>query len=140
VETVPGAHLERKRFALAAHFRQTPQDRVGELEEAVRRVAGNHPGLRVTGGKKIFELRPALAWDKGKALLFLLESLGLDRPDVVPLYIGDDETDEDAFGAIRDRGMGLVVRGEDDERTTAAHYVLDDADEVRTFLETLATG
>jgi trehalose-phosphatase len=101
-------------------------------------VASAHPELRKTGGKKIFELRPGIPWDKGKALLFLLDVLGLDREDVLPIYVGDDETDEDAFDAIRERGLGVVVRGEDDDRPTAAHLALEDPAQARAFLEELA--
>jgi trehalose-phosphatase len=138
VESIPGAILERKRFAIATHFRMAEEARVPELEHAVARAAGVHPRLRRTGGKKIFELRPDLAWDKGRALRSLLGVLGLERPDVCPLYVGDDETDEDAFRAIGDDGLGLVVRGEADDRPTAADYALADTDETRAFLERLA--
>ena len=49
-------------------------------------------------------------WDKGKALQHLLEALGLDKSkDVMPLYIGDDRTDEDAFKVLRDRGLGCGI-------------------------------
>jgi alpha,alpha-trehalase len=140
VEAVPGARVERKAFAIAAHFRQVPEERVEEVGEAVRRVAAGHPRLRTTGGKKILELRPALEWDKGRALLWLAEVLGLDEPGVVAVYVGDDETDEDAFRAVRDRGLGVVVRGEADERSTAARYALRDTTEVRVFLDGLAAG
>lgn len=133
LDDIPGAHLERKRFAIAVHFRQVDPDRVAAVESAVEQAATE--ALRVTGGKQILELRPALDWDKGRALLSLLETLGLDGPDVVPIYVGDDVTDEDALRAIADRGIGLVVRGEDDERETAAHYTLADPDEVVRFLD-----
>jgi trehalose 6-phosphate phosphatase len=47
---------------------------------------------------QVLEIRPAIAWDKGKAVDFLLSSLGLaDSSEVFPVYIGDDRTDEDAF-------------------------------------------
>lgn len=47
---------------------------------------------------QVLEVRPVIDWDKGKAVEFLLRSLGLsDSEDVVPIYIGDDRTDEDAF-------------------------------------------
>ncbi len=56
-------------------------------------------------GKKVFELRPRFDWDKGKAVLWLLRALGQTGADILPFYIGDDLTDEDAFRALRDRGI-----------------------------------
>jgi trehalose-phosphatase len=47
---------------------------------------------------QVFEVRPVIDWNKGKAVEFLLESLGLnENEDVLPIYVGDDKTDEDAF-------------------------------------------
>jgi trehalose-phosphatase len=137
LDPVAGARIERKTFAVAVHFRQVAEERVPEVEAAVAEVAAAHPRLRRTGGKKVFELRPDVDWDKGRALLWLLEVLGLSGDEVLPIYVGDDETDEDAFRAIRERGLGVVVRGEGDQRTTAARYALRDTDEARSFLELL---
>jgi alpha,alpha-trehalase len=134
---VAGARIERKTFAVAIHFRQVAESLVPAVEVAVAEVSALHPNLRRTGGKKVFELRPNVDWDKGKALLWLLDVLGLDRPEVVPIYVGDDETDEDAFDAIRMRGLGIVVRGEDDDRPSSARFALRDTDEARAFLELL---
>ena len=66
----------------------------------------------------------------------LANVLELD-PDVLPVYVGDDETDEDAFRAVRDRGLGVVVRGEGDDRPTLARYTLRDSVETRAFVELL---
>jgi trehalose-6-phosphatase len=55
--------------------------------------------LKVTPGKMVYEIQPKIDWDKGEAVLYLLEGLDLDREDVVPIYLGDDITDEDAFEA-----------------------------------------
>jgi len=137
LEDIPGARVERKRFAIAVHYRGMDDSYLETLEQRVDQVAAQEPELRKSGGKKVFELRPNVDWDKGKALLSLLEALGLDSGEVVPLFIGDDVTDEDAFQAIRDRGIGIVVG--DDERQTAAHYALYDPGEVRPFLEALLT-
>lgn len=61
-------------------------------------ILSEYPKLRLTQGRKVLEIRPTIKWDKGKALEFLLESLGFaNSNDVLPIYIGDDRTDEDAF-------------------------------------------
>ncbi|MFO8175820.1 MAG: trehalose-phosphatase [Longimicrobiales bacterium] len=139
VAELDGAFVERKRFAVAVHFRKAEAGAEPRIEEWARRTEAEIPELRLTGGKKIFELRPDLEWDKGKALLHLLEVLGFGREKsrAVPVYIGDDLTDEDAFRVIRSHGLGIVVRGEDDERVTAARYALEDPGQVREFLESL---
>ena len=135
LEDIHGVRVERKRFAIAVHYRAMDDAYLEALEERVNEVAAQEPDLRKSGGKKVFELRPNIDWGKGKALLSLLETLDISSGDVMPLFIGDDVTDEDAFRAIRDRGIGIVVG--DDERPTAAHYALHDPGEVRAFLETL---
>lgn len=132
---VPGAQVEPKRFTVAVHYRRVPEGRFAEVEAAVDRQVAAHPELRKAHGKKVFELRPDLDWDKGRAVLWVLEALGLDRPGVVPLYVGDDVTDEDAFRALAERGIGILVAEE--PRETAARYRLRDPDEVRAFLERL---
>jgi trehalose-phosphatase len=130
--------VEPKRFAVAVHFRLAQEADLPRIERAVDAAVAAHPELRKTLGKKIFELRPALEWDKGKALLWLLEQLG--RESVLPLFpffIGDDLTDEDAFRAVKGRGLGILVA--DAPRVTAADYSLRDPEEVREFLTVLSS-
>ena len=132
---IAGARIERKRFSIAIHYRKVKEEKTASVKEMVEEVAGYHSDLRQSGGKKIFELQPKIDWHKGKALLWLLEELELDGPDVVPLYLGDDVTDEDAFKTLRQRGIGIVVM--DEPRPTEAHYRLNDPDEVEEFLTRL---
>ena len=134
---IPGHAVERKRFALAIHYRRAAAADAARIARAVDRIAGRHPLLRQGSGKKVWRLQPDVAWDKGRAVLLLLERLGLDRPEIVPIYIGDDLTDEDALHALHGRGVGIVVRGEDHARETAAQYALADCDDVRRLLELL---
>jgi trehalose 6-phosphate phosphatase len=136
LDKVDGAQVERKKFAIAVHFRRVAEDQRSEVERAVDEVLSQSDGLRKTGGKMIFELRPDIDWDKGKALSWLLQKLDLDRRDVVPIYLGDDLTDEDALREIEERGIGILVR--DEARPTHARYALEDTAEVRIFLQTLA--
>ncbi len=133
---IAGVRVERKRFAVAVHFREAAAAAVQAVAAVVEAVLTEVRGLRRTGGKMIFELRPDFDWDKGRAVLFLLEKLELDRPEILPFYLGDDLTDEDAFRALRGRGIGILVRDED--RPTCAEYALESPEEVRIFLDRLA--
>ncbi|HEX8436880.1 trehalose-phosphatase [Archangium sp.] len=134
--SVPGAGLERKRFSVAVHWRHVEEARVPEVERVVAEVLARHPRLRRSGGKKVFEVRPDIDWHKGRAVEWLLRELGLAHEGVLPVFVGDDLTDEDAFEALQGRGLGLVVRG-DEARPTAADYALEDVEEVRRLLELL---
>ncbi len=77
-------------------------------------------------------MRPDIAWDKGRAVLWLLEALRLDRSGVLPFYLGDDVTDEDAFKALADCGIGVLVGSP--SYLTNATYGLRDTGEVGDFL------
>ncbi len=131
-----GVVIERKPFAIAVHTRRARSDeeRV-KAQELATDVGSRHPGLIVRGGKEIRELRPALAWDKGHAVAHLLEAL---HPDSVPMYIGDDETDEDAFAEVRRRfGIGVLV-GEARGSDTWAEFTLPTTTDALHFLSLLA--
>lgn len=132
---VEGALLEPKRYSIAVHYRLVREEHVPIVERAVDCIVDEDPRLKKAHGKKVFEIRPDIDWDKGKALLFLLEALGLDRPDVVPVYIGDDVTDEDAFRELVDRGVGFLVS--DVPKVTHARYWLQAPWEVYALFEKL---
>ncbi|MFW6126472.1 MAG: trehalose-phosphatase, partial [Chloroflexota bacterium] len=132
---IAGARVERKQFSIAVHYRMVEDDQVAAVEERVDRVAAQESGLRKSHGKKVFELGPDVDWDKGKAVLWLLETLYMDGWKTVPLFIGDDLTDENAFRAIRGWGVTIVVGV--GERETAAEYCLCDTGEVLQLLEGL---
>jgi trehalose 6-phosphate phosphatase len=141
--SIEGALVEPKKTSVAAHYRLVSDEERPRVKEIVDAMLGEHPNeLKVTPGKMVYEIQPKIDWDKGKAVLYLLEALDLDRDDVVPLYLGDDITDEHAFEALADRGLGIFVgRADDPEvagRTTAADYVLHTMQEVEKFLDTLA--
>jgi trehalose 6-phosphate phosphatase len=132
---LPGVLVEPKRFATSVHFRLADERDVPRIERAVDDAVAAVPGLRKAHGKKLFEIRPDLDWHKGRALLWLLENLGLEGAGVLPFYLGDDLTDEDAFQALRGRGIGILVT--DEPRETGADYQLRDTLEVRELLDRL---
>jgi trehalose 6-phosphate phosphatase len=137
---IPGVVVEHKRFGVAVHYRNAARDRVGEVAAAVRST-GQRTALRVTTGREVIELRPDVDWDKGKTLRWVLDYIRDNDGGgpLLPIYLGDDITDEDAFDAVADDGIAILVRhGDDGDRATAAHYALDNPDRVREFTERLA--
>jgi len=86
---IEGVLVERKRFAIAVHSRLVADKDVGRIAETVDQLHQQHPGLRQMRGKKVVELQPEVAWDKGRAvLLWRRQTLGLDRPQAVTIYMG----------------------------------------------------
>ncbi|GJM98958.1 hypothetical protein PR202_ga16012 [Eleusine coracana subsp. coracana] len=133
--SVPGAKVENNKFCVSVHFRCVDEKMWGELAETVKGVMREYPKLRLTQGRMVFEVRPTIKWDKGKALEFLLESLGFaDCNNVLPVYIGDDRTDEDAFKVLRRRGQGVGILVSKHPKETTASYSLQEPAEVMEFL------
>ncbi|XP_057489826.1 probable trehalose-phosphate phosphatase D isoform X1 [Actinidia eriantha] len=137
-KSTPGAKVENNKFCVSVHFRCVDEKSWNALAEQVRSVLNDYPKLRLTQGRKVLEIRPTIKWDKGKALEFLLESLGYANSDeVFPVYIGDDRTDEDAFKVLRDRGQGFGILVSNIPKETNASYSLQEPSEVMYFLRRL---
>jgi len=134
--SISGVAVEHKRFAVAVHYRNAAPEAAGAVTAAVHEI-GARNGLKVTAGRKVVELRPNLDWDKGKTLEWIVDQVTAQEP-LLPIYIGDDLTDEDAFDAVLHDGIGIVVRHtEDGDRSTAARFALADPTHVREFIERL---
>jgi trehalose-phosphatase len=131
-----GAFIEDKGLSLSLHFRLVSPGKLIALRTAVREtlihyVASNR--LRVKRGKMVFEIRPPSNWDKGKVVLWLLArwEFVLAGEKAIPVYIGDDTTDEDAFIALKGKGLTIFV-GKPGQ--TQARYYLKDHKQVQAFL------
>jgi len=133
LDGVTGAIVERKRFALTAHYRLVKDAEVPQIEAAVNEALNATRGLRKQGGKRIIELLPELDWDKGLAVRWLVDQLS--DPDPIPVYLGDDVTDEHVFQTLRVEGVTVVVM--DEPHTTAARYSLRDTEAAGVFLNRL---
>ncbi|OAY35861.1 probable trehalose-phosphate phosphatase J [Manihot esculenta] len=137
-KSTPGAKVENNKFCVSVHFRCVDEKKWSELAQVVRSVLKDYPKLRLTQGRKVLEIRPTIKWDKGKALEFLLESLGFANcTDVFPVYIGDDRTDEDAFKVLRERGQGFGILVSKFPKDTNASYSLQEPTQVMDFLQRL---
>jgi trehalose 6-phosphate phosphatase len=140
VDDLPGVLVEPKKASVAVHYRMADEATRRQVGQVIERLlAERSEELRVTPGKMVYELQPKRDWNKGRAVLYLLDTLGLTGPDLVPMYLGDDVTDEDAFQALRGRGISIYVGDQDQlDRETAADFTLDSVDEVEQLLDTLA--
>lgn len=138
---VSGVTVEHRRFGVAVHYRNADDQAVDRVLARVRRY-GRSANLRTSLGRKVIELLPNITWDKGTALDWVLSHIdGRDDgpPAVLPIYIGDDLTDEDAFDAVQLDGVGIVVRhAEDGDRPSAAVFSLENPSAVCEFIRRLA--
>jgi len=135
---VEGALVEHVKYTISVHYRLVSDEDAPKVKEAVENILKKYPNLRKTSGKKVFELRPDIDWHKGKAVEWILTVLGYDAQKHVAIYIGDDVTDEDAFGVLEDKGFGILVAQE--PRASKAKYMIKDTEEVKDVLEFLIKG
>lgn len=134
LKLIEGAHMERKRYALAVHYRQVDEALEGDVFDLVQEEVSKYDAVTTSGGKKVIEIKPDLDWHKGKAVELLMREFAAEEETSHVLYIGDDLTDEDAFRVIKN-GTGILVGSHGE--LTAANYQLKDVDEVNAFLTLL---
>ncbi|KAK3026464.1 hypothetical protein RJ639_041874 [Escallonia herrerae] len=139
-KSIEGVMIEDNRFCISVHYRQVQDEEYEMLEERVQSVLTRYPRFHLTRGKMVLEIRPSIKWNKGNALEYLLDTLGYAKntEDVLPVYIGDDRTDEDAFKVLQGRGQGYPIIVSSTPRDTMASYSLHDPSEVLSFLIRLA--
>lgn len=128
-----GTLLEDKGSALALHYRLAPEREAAALEAAERaldQLAGSHELQR---GKFVFEIRPA-GLSKGSAIAAFMERAPFQGR--MPIFIGDDVTDEAGFAVVNAFG-GLSIRVGPPAPTSATHR-LADVEAVLVWLQSLA--
>lgn len=136
---IRGLLVEEKKFSLAVHYRLVDENKfLPEITKKVEAAAADNPELRLMHGKKVFELMPAIEWDKGQAVRWVLKALGMSFEDTAVVYIGDDTTDENAFRAVRTRGCGILVSEE--KRPSTADFQVATPDDVKKLFEKLAAS
>jgi trehalose-phosphatase len=136
IESRAGFFLEDKGWALALHARYADENEANEALAIAHRLATEVAYLgpfRLLGGHKFLEIGPELA-HKGRTVDYLLERY--PWPGSLPVYVGDDDKDEEAFGVIKAReGVAILVAAE--PRDTQADCRLESPQIVRQWLETL---
>lgn len=112
----------------SVHGKRTAPPRTAAVRRRraiAREVTARAHALEVLAGKKVLEVRPQVGWGKGEAAALLRNVLAKSpgRASPVTLYLGDDETDEAAFRALRGRAFCVLVG----RRRSRASYRLRDA-------------
>lgn len=133
-----GIFIEDKELTLSLHYRLADIDEV-EIKAIFDRIVTPYQAegkIAVVSGKKVLEIRPVEGWHKGKIVLWLFtrERFSVRDGKVMPIYVGDDTTDEDAFKELNDQGLTVMV-GKNMEFNSSAKYYLDNTDQVVEFLK-----
>jgi trehalose-phosphatase len=139
---IPGVLLEDKGLSLSLHFRQAAGGDIPAVKAAFHetvKLYKERNKVKLREGKRVLEVLPPVEWDKGKVVLLLLRTARrqlLKKQDgIVPVYIGDDRTDEDAFKALGPRGVTIFVGRP--KRSRARYYVKGPAEAAK-LLDRLA--
>ena len=132
LSSITGILLENKHVTLSIHYRNVSVRHIKAIKQAVISVVSSYSHvLKITRGKKVLEIRPNILWDKGFAVLKFLESADFPT-NILPIYLGDDSTDEDAFYKLNPGGITIRVGRFKD---SSAQYFLQNTNEVKHFLE-----
>ncbi len=138
LDKINGIQIDRKRYAIGIHYRNADANDIPQITSLVNKTIDKYPGFKGGKGKKILEIKPNVDWHKGKAVNWILEELNIVKgKNVVPIYIGDDVTDEDAFKALKYSGIGIQVGTHG--YSTEARYRLKNTYQVGLFMEMLNT-
>lgn len=131
---VPGVRVEAKHAAVAVHYRGAHRDSIETGRKIVNRAASEIGGLDVMQGKMVWDIVPATPIDKGTAVEMILREAALQRPGSwLPVFLGDDTTDENVFAKMTDGVTVAVGRPQD----TAAPFFVPSPGEVADFLSRL---
>jgi len=140
-----GSLVEDNVFSLSIHYRNLKraekEDVTREIEQIVDRTLSKFEGKLIkTLGKMVFEVRPNMDWNKGRAVQYILQLFEQEdevkSDELISVYIGDDRTDEDAFRVL-DPSKDFAFLVSSTPRETHANFILNSPDEVYEFLSRL---
>jgi len=139
---VPGVLIEDKGVTLSIHYRLVDEKKQPWVKKAVWHIAEPFvvsKEIKAFKGKKVYELRPPVDWDKGKIVSWFIKEYKRDPAwkDALVIYIGDDRTDEDAFEALASKAVTICVG---DGRKSKAQYYVEDTKKVSEVLSMILSS
>lgn len=132
-----GVINEDKKMTLSIHYRLAEKKIIPQIKTVIQQNISYYlrgKKINIREGKMVLEITPNVEWDKGRAVLWILNHPGISENNFYPLYFGDDLTDEDAFRALKSYGITILVGK---KKKSNAQYFLNDVLEVDKFLEQL---
>jgi len=135
LDSIEGVIVEDKLYTLSVHYRMVKKKDIRRVKRIFQKVMRNHKisgKVKVTSGKKVFEVRPPVDWHKGKAVIKIKRIL--NKRNLMTIYLGDDVTDEDAFRALNRNDISVFVGA---KKKSNAKYKIKNTDGVKDLLDIL---
>jgi len=131
LKQIPKILFEAKGPILSVHYRNVSRKSVARISQALNEELEKAKGRwKMALGKMVFEIRPDVDFDKGKAVREILKTV--PSPGLLAIYLGDDRTDEDAFRVLKGQGVSVLIGPEG--FSSEADFFLRNSDEVQEFL------
>lgn len=121
LKAVEGTYIENKGLTISVHYRNVKPKYIPFIKKTLKNVTSLHDSsLKLTSGKKVFEIRPNIEWNKGQAIIKILKLQRAMGKSII-IFIGDDKTDEDAFRLLPP--SSITVRVGRSKSTHAKYFV-----------------
>jgi trehalose-phosphatase len=131
LKEIPGVLFEEKGPILAVHYRNVPKKSSAQIRPILEKeLCQWREHWKTASGKMVWEIRPNISFHKGTAVGEILR--GFPSEGLLPIYLGDDRSDEDAFRVLKGRGISVLIgpsRG-----PSKADFFLRNPAEVQEFL------
>jgi len=132
-----GIWIEDKNFTLSVHYRAVDKFDIDSVKKYIKDITAHYAAnnlITVKEGKKVIEIHPPVKWNKGEVVLYLIEKWVAEsaHSECIPIYVGDDVSDEDAFKEIKNFGLTVYIGN---PTLTNAQYYLNNTDEVSKLLK-----
>jgi len=131
LKEIPGILFEKKGPILSVHYRNIPQEFSEQIRHVIEEELRPWKGRwKMVSGKSVLEIQPNVEFHKGRAVNEILKTFCCQ--ELLAIYLGDDQTDKNAFRVLKGRGISVFIGPGD--FTSEADFFLRSPDEVREFL------